>query len=271
MFLAHKSTLPDNSYIVLDQFYRKKVLVNDNGQCALVSNICPHQQSLISIRDGSGNRVCPYHSWSFRLDGSPIASGRTDHYCKNATALETEPVFEWNNLLFSCPVDFITDIGFENMVLMENRIDEVNAQPENIMDLFLDVDHIQSVHAGVYDLVDITNTDVQWEYYADGSVQIVDQCARWIAVYPNTMIEWQKGSLFITVAVPWAGGSRVIVYKYVDKHFVDHWKLNEMVWETAWAQDKEQAQWLTTHAANNLEPQKRHYREYLRLNGTDKR
>ena len=199
MFLAHKTLLKQNSYQVLDQYDKKKVLVNNNGY-KLVSNVCPHQFSLISTTSGSGNRVCPYHNWSFTIDGHPITSGRTEHYCKNNTQLLTDPVYEWNNLLFDCPVEFVIKESFANMKLIENRTDIVHSDFRNIMDLFLDVDHIQSIHAGIYDQIGITDTNVSWNYSKNGSLQVVDQGALWIAVYPYTMIEWQKGSLFITIA-----------------------------------------------------------------------
>lgn len=266
MFLAHKSSITESAYIVLDQYQNKKVLVNDHGIYKLVSNVCTHQHSLISLKNGKGSRVCPYHNWSFKLDGSPLTSGRTEHYCKNTENLKTDPVYEWNGLLFDSPVEFDMDVDLNNMSLVETRIDCVKATPNNIMDLFLDVDHIQTVHTGVYDLIDIHNTDVEWKYYNNGSIQTVSEGARWIAVYPNTMIEWQKGSLFITVATPAGQHSNVYVFKYMDKNYVDDWKLNESVWETAWSQDKNQAELLTEFAQKNLEPQKLHFREFLNGN-----
>jgi phenylpropionate dioxygenase-like ring-hydroxylating dioxygenase large terminal subunit len=269
MFLAHKSSITELSYKVLDQYQKKKVLVNDNGVYKLVSNICTHQQSLLSITDGKGARVCPYHNWSFKLDGTPLTSGRTEYYCKNTENLKTEPVYEWNGLLFDSLVEFDIDVNLNNLVLLESRVDVVNASPNIIMDLFLDVDHIQTIHAGVYDLIDIHNTDVEWKYYNNGSVQTVKEGARWIAVYPNTMIEWQRGSMFITVAIPSGEYSNVYVFKYMDKNYVDDWKLNESVWETAWSQDKNQAELLIEFSQQNLEQQKIHFRDFLKYNGTN--
>jgi phenylpropionate dioxygenase-like ring-hydroxylating dioxygenase large terminal subunit len=233
----------------------------------LVSNICPHQKSIISTSNGSGNRVCPYHNWTFDINGEPITSGRTVHYCKNETPLHTEPVFEWNSLLFSIPVNFNIVEKFDTMVLMESRVDKVKASYKNIMDLFLDVDHIQSVHRGVYDLIGITDTNVQWSYHDNGSIQTVKQGAFWIAVYPYTMIEWQKGALFITVANPNDNNSDVCVFKYADANNINDWKTNEYVWEKAWAQDKQQAELITEFSQSNLEPQKIHFRNFLKTNG----
>jgi phenylpropionate dioxygenase-like ring-hydroxylating dioxygenase large terminal subunit len=266
MFLSHKSSISSNSFLVLDQYDKKKVLINHH-EYKLVSNICPHQNSLISEKNGSGNRVCPYHNWSFDLDGIPITSGRTERYCKNTVPLDSQPVFEWNSLLFDTPVNYDISVDFSNMQLVEQRVDTVNSNYKNIMDLFLDVDHIQSVHAGVYDLVDITNTDVTWKYYSNGSIQQVDQGAFWIAVYPYTMVEWQKGSMFITVAKPYGDKSTVHVFKYHDNNSSTSWKLNEFVWETAWSQDKHQAELINKFSDRNLENQKIHFREFLKSNG----
>jgi hypothetical protein len=82
------------------------------------------------------------------------------------------------------------------------------------------------------------------------------------------MIEWQKGALFITVSIPNNENSDVYVFKYADSNNVNNWKTNEYVWEKAWAQDKQQAELITEFAQSNLEPQKIHFREFLKSNGT---
>lgn len=267
MFLSHKNSIPLNSFQVLDQFSKKQVLANVDGNYTLISNVCPHQKSLISQEAGTGSRVCPYHNWSFALSGIPIKSGRTEHYCKNETPLEAVSAFEWNSLLFNTPINFDIPIDFKNMVLVENRIDTVNANYKIIMDVFLDVDHIQSVHKGVYDLINIKNTDVKWKFYDNGSVQLVEQGAAWISLFPHTMIEWQQGSLFITVALPEGDISNVHVFKYKDITRESEWLLNDQVWETAWAQDKQLSEMITEFADTNLEPQKIHFRRFLKDNG----
>lgn len=264
MFLSHTGSVLENHYRILPQCDNREVLVNSDGY-KLVSNICPHQNSLISLKNGKGSRVCPYHSWSFDINGLPITSGRTEHYCKNTISLTTRPVYEWNNLLFDSAVDLPIIYDFKNLVLIEERIDYVNADFKIITDIFLDVDHIQSVHSGIYDMVGITDTTVSWKYFENGSMQIVDQGALWISLYPYTMIEWQLGSLFVTVAKPIGKNkSKVHVFKFMDSDHSNSWKLNEKVWETAWQQDRSQAEMIVEFADKNLEPQKVHYREFLK-------
>lgn len=273
MFLGHINDFENNTYTPLEQLENKWVMVRQDDKFTVVSNVCPHQKSLISKKSGIGMRVCPYHSWSFSIDGSPIKSGRTEHYCKNEHALDTLPVYIWNNLLFTVPVECkeLDFINFSAMQLVEKRTDTVYAQKENIMDLFLDVDHIDSIHAGVYDKIGLTDIDtVEWSFYSTGSLQLVPNGegygAAWLAIYPGSMIEWQPGALFITVAVRDKDNkSKVIVYKYKDTTYNDKdFDLNQSVWEQAWAQDKEQAEMLTEFTNRNLEESKLHFRSFLR-------
>lgn len=269
MFLAHKNDLKNKTYIPLEQLKKHKVLVNDN-EYKLVSNICPHQGSLISKTSGDTDiRVCPFHGWSFDLNGKPIASGRTAHYCQNTKNLNSLEVFEFCDMLFDKKIksDILNWLDLSNMKLMEQRIDVVNASHTTIMDLFLDVDHIESVHRGVYNKIGLNKiNEVQWHYYDWGSVQLVNRgeeyAAAWIAVYPGTMIEWQDGSLFVTVSESVSETqTKVHVFKYMDTTRDKDWELNESVWEEAWKQDKAQAELIAYPSEFNLEFAKRHYRE----------
>lgn len=271
MFLIHESSVAIRSYHILPQFNNRMALVDTDEGYRLMSNVCPHQKSLLTTSSGFGYRKCPYHGWAFDINGKPISSGRTEHYCKNKAKLKSSNVYSWNRLLFDSPVKIETPIKFNEMRLKEQRIDYVKADYRNVMDLFLDVDHIQEVHDGVYDKLGITDTTVTWDYFDGGSVQTVKQGAYWIAIYPHTMIEWQKGALFITVAIPAdnKNHSNVHVFKYTDALTWNEelWNLNESVWETAWLQDKNQAEMLTEFVSGNIEDQKRHYRAYLKKHG----
>lgn len=272
MFVGHVTDFEEGTYTPIEQLDNKYVLVKSKGQYRIISNVCPHQKSIISTRPGTGNRVCPYHNWSFTIDGMPVTSGRTSYYCKNETALDELPVYEWNGFLSTVPIACkeLEFVNLNNLKLVEKRVDHVSAIPENIMDLFLDVDHIATVHAGVYDQIGLSDiSEVDWVYYDNRSLQLVKKHtgygAAWLAVYPGTMIEWQPGAVFITIAISNGDhSSRVIVYKYKDlANLENSYVLNEHVWETAWAQDKEQSQMLTEFAQSNLEESKYHFRSFL--------
>jgi hypothetical protein len=166
------------------------------------------------------------------------------------------------------------------MVLQEHREDIVNALPEIIMDVFLDIAHIPVAHKGVYDAIGITNvSDLQWSLFSNGSIQFVpsqdnrhiiedDQQynlgAAWMAIYPGTMIEWQPGALFVTIAQPHTQGSCVQVYKYQDTRYSDNsWSVNQQVWELAWTQDKQLSELIVSVPHENLDDLKQHHRVWM--------
>jgi len=271
MFLAHANDLDKNFKKPLAQFQNKKALANDHG-FKLANNVCPHQGSLI-LQSTQKKFKCQYHAWEWDNSGVPISSGTTK-ICNNFN-LSLKSVFEENGLLFTAPVDLSSlPVDFTKMKLIEERIDAVNADYKNIIDLFLDVDHIPVVHEGVYDVIGIEGqANVEWEYYDWGSIQKVnpstggDQLvAAWITVYPYTMIEWQPGALFVTVCVPKETSTDVCVFKYRDDE--DKWEMNERIWESAWSQDCRQSSAIVKFSNNtaHLEEGKLHFRSWIENN-----
>lgn len=269
MFLGHIADLKNNQAKSLDIFENKKNLINTDGRYVLGSNICPHQNSRI-ICGTKESLSCQYHGWSWNLDGTPLNSGYTT-LC-NDVNLHTKPVYEFKGLLFEENIDLgFLPISFENLRLTEYRVDTVNFDPKISMDIFLDVDHIPVVHNGVYDLLGIKGeAKVDWVYKDWGSVQKVSDelgnlIAVWIAVYPYTMIEWQSGALFVTRCFD----NKIAVWKYNDLSDTDeNYKINSNMWETAFQQDKAQAEQMVRFPSTiHLEESKKHYRKWLSDNG----
>jgi phenylpropionate dioxygenase-like ring-hydroxylating dioxygenase large terminal subunit len=282
MFLSHKSELQNIPAKPLDQFNKKKLLLNDNG-FKIINNICPHQGSLI-LTSPSNQISCGYHGWGWDYSGNPISSGNTP-VCNNFK-LAVKSAFEINNLVFSENIDLsiVQNIDLSHMTLVESRIDHVKTKYENIIDIFLDVDHIPVVHQSVYDSVGI-GTDVHWHYYDWGSIQLVNKsveyskefeetlkgmpvnqiAAFWITVYPYTTIEWQPGALFVNVCVPDNSKTDVCVFKYRDTRYnTANWQINSNIWETAWSQDQKQAEAIIKRSMfqPHLESSKTHFREW---------
>jgi phenylpropionate dioxygenase-like ring-hydroxylating dioxygenase large terminal subunit len=291
MFLAHQSDLTNNAWRVYPQL-PNWTLTKQGTDHALVSNVCLHQGSRLRGEFGQGDRTCPFHGWKYSIDGKPLASGNTIT-CVNAGPLNKKPVHVEKNFVFDSPVE-LSELGFidtANLKLVENRIDTVNAHWQHILNLFLDVDHIPVVHPGVYQEIGAPNVnDLEWYYKENASIQLVPRIlvdndfnstllptdlnskysAAWTTVYPYTMMEWQPGAWFITVCVPVNDNqTRVNVYKYRDTRYTDlNWEINERVWETAWKQDRDQAEQLTTIniPRANLEQQKLHFVDWLDRN-----
>ena len=270
MFLGHVTDLLSGRAKNIDVLENKKFLLNDNGNFKIGSNICPHQNSRI-VKDNALELRCPYHGWSWHNDGSPKDSGSST-MC-NQQKLHIKPAYEFKGLLFEEKIDLtlLDDLDFSNLRLEQYRVDTVDADPKISMDIFLDVDHIPTVHNGVYDLLGIEGqANVKWDYTDWGNIQTVsDQkgkiIARWIAIYPYTMIEWQDNALFVTRSF---SQTKMAVWKY--KNVTDteeNYQKNSKMWEAAFAQDKEQATLMLRFPTANLEEAKYHYRDWLNKNG----
>lgn len=287
MFLAHVNDIVSNVKKPLAQYQLKKTLIN-NGQFKLVNNICPHQKSLI-ISKTQENLQCRYHAWSWDNNGNPVSNGTTS-VC-NDFQLVMKDTHTSNNLIFSNQIDLTSiPVDFSYMTLVEERTDLINANYKNIIDVFLDVDHISVVHPDVYTKVGVgEKTEVEWEYYDWGSIQFVQKnnpydtsfektllgkeelSAIWVTVYPYTTIDWQPGCLTIVVCVPVDENStKAVIYKYRDTRYSDsNWQINSNIWETAWLQDTEQAECIVSpsNVDAHLEPAKKHFRNWEKTNG----
>jgi phenylpropionate dioxygenase-like ring-hydroxylating dioxygenase large terminal subunit len=83
-YVGHASQVPDaGDFVSLDLAGRPVVMVRgDDGAVRVLYNRCAHKGTpLVSARSGNTGRFfrCPYHAWTYRLDGSlravPLADG----------------------------------------------------------------------------------------------------------------------------------------------------------------------------------------------------
>lgn len=271
MFLGLAQDFDNNFATPLECFNNERSLVKVDGKFHLISNICPHQQSKIS-KCATEHLQCPYHGLQFDLTG---------HGVDNSYVLEQSTVYQYGPLLLSTPLNYDFPVDLGSMQLAEHRTDIVNAPVEVVMDVFLDIDHIPHAHAGVYNQIAISSVDhLTYTTFDQGSIQLVPADdtghmhqddvnynfgACWIALYPGTMIEWQPGALFVTVAHSLSSSACAVeVYKYKDtKYWLEAWSLNEKVWEEAWHQDKELSENIVRLSVENLDSLKQHHRNWI--------
>ena len=73
MFVAHEKWLPEPGDFVAETVGSEPVLVvrDADGGLRAFANVCPHRASLLAEGRGNCGRrlVCPYHGWTFELDG----------------------------------------------------------------------------------------------------------------------------------------------------------------------------------------------------------
>ena len=73
MFVAHERWLTEPGDFVAETVGNEPVLVvrDVDGSLRAFANVCPHRASLLAVDRGNCGRrlVCPYHGWTFELDG----------------------------------------------------------------------------------------------------------------------------------------------------------------------------------------------------------
>jgi nitrite reductase/ring-hydroxylating ferredoxin subunit len=144
------------------------VVRDGEGQIRALTDVCPHRGSLI-VEDGAGNcgktLVCPYHGWSYRLDGSlrGVASrkdmiGAIDKQAMRLREFRTDvwERFVFVNLSGDAPplveyLEAIPDLLRNHEITEQHRgpscDDVVEANWKIFIDNALDDYHIPIVHA----------------------------------------------------------------------------------------------------------------------------
>ena len=97
----------------LDLFGENIVVIRDReGRLAAFHNVCRHRGSELCQHDEkplAGKLiVCPYHQWSYDLDGRLVATPhvlRTPDFDRAAHGLFPVALYEWNGFVFACLAD----------------------------------------------------------------------------------------------------------------------------------------------------------------------
>ncbi|MEJ8821751.1 aromatic ring-hydroxylating dioxygenase subunit alpha [Variovorax humicola] len=108
-FVCHKNEIKQiNSYVVRT-IGKEEVLIVRKSVDSIVAylNLCPHRSAkLVNSEDGQckGQLLCPYHAWTFNLDGELIKIPSQDHYLKDLNKekykLTKIRCDEWSGLVF---------------------------------------------------------------------------------------------------------------------------------------------------------------------------
>ncbi|MEM9270281.1 MAG: aromatic ring-hydroxylating dioxygenase subunit alpha, partial [Pseudomonadota bacterium] len=92
-------------YVTLDLANEPILVLRDtDGNLRAMSNVCRHRMS--TLLEGRGNTrsiVCPYHAWTYNLDGSlrgAPAMSLNEAFCKSDVALPSIRCEEWLGWVF---------------------------------------------------------------------------------------------------------------------------------------------------------------------------
>lgn len=154
-------------YVTLELAGQPIIVLRDgHGALKAMSNVCRHRMS--TLLEGRGNArsiVCPYHAWTYNLDGSlrgAPAMTRNEGFCKTDYALPGIRCEEWLGWVFvtlnadAAPVsdqlaslaEMIEDYNMENYTetFFETHIWDTNWKvlAENFMESY----HLPVCHAG---------------------------------------------------------------------------------------------------------------------------
>jgi len=214
------------------------VIRDDSSTLRAFSNVCMHRAHDLLSGEGTTRRItCPYHAWSYGLDGGLRTAPHTEHLvdfdpaaiCLDAVAVEQFGGFVYVNLdptaapLADQATDLATEIDHWAPDLAElthaHRLTyEINSDWKNVIDNFLECYHCPVAHRDFCTLVNMETYEVTthgiWSshmaeagrssntaYSVDGAT-VTDHAVWWL--WPNTCLMRYpgRGNFIVMHVVP---------------------------------------------------------------------
>lgn len=198
-YACHVDSLPAGHRRVVDVAGESVIVARDvDGALHAFANVCRHRGSQLCDPEPDGCATkgairCPYHAWTYGLDGSLRATPRVDDELdRSALALWQRHVAEWNGMLFvsvaprpmpleqwlhdqSQWVFKFADLPLADLKVGARTRSEVKANWKIIMENYEECLHCAVVHPELVDLIPIYRTgNVLDPDRVDGGVELTD-------------------------------------------------------------------------------------------------
>lgn len=244
-YAGHHCLVPrDGDYAVRGGQQAGRVLVRNQGEPQLMSNVCRHRQAQLLTGCGHAKHiVCPIHNWAYDLDGCQVAA---PHFGDNPRLdLPRIHLTDWNGLLFTgprdvhrelAPLDGWTELAGRDVVLERVDEEEYDLNWKAFLDVYLEDYHISVVHPGFRAFVDPSDlhgalhftggerffceqAKVRWPLSTAGSPLFAEYqkilidvsqgrrpefAAVWLCLFSGQLIEWYPYSFVVTTYTPLA-------------------------------------------------------------------
>lgn len=162
--------LPENGSVVAYHSYGVPMLISRtrDGSIKALINACQHKGSKL-IEDcevhKQGRMTCPYHAWTYGIDGKLIGVARNDAFDnldKSKRSLVELEAREWGGIVYvqanrNIPADWsvladqvaddFTALGIPNAHVYGRKTFHLNANWKVVLEPFLEGYHVQRLHA----------------------------------------------------------------------------------------------------------------------------
>jgi len=185
-YIGHELMIPNiGNYHTLQYEENARMIINDNHEINLVSNVCRHRQALILQGFGTTqNIVCPLHLWTYEKSGELISAPHFE--TKPCLNLNKYSIYSSNGMIFEGDIKhkIIEDLNhilknnkhlqkfnFEEYRFHSSKIHECNYNWKTFIEVYLEDYHVNSFHPGLGNFVNCDN--LEWQFSTDYSIQTV--------------------------------------------------------------------------------------------------